>query len=162
MIITYLIFGSNLGNRLELLEKAKQQVEKSIGNVLQSSSIYDTEPWGFVHKNWFLNIVMAINTNLEPFALLVEIKKIEASLGRIMEDVRYTARLIDIDILFYDDLVLHTPELIIPHPEIPRRKFVLEPLTEIAPDLVHPVLKKTMMQLLKECEDTSVALKYEG
>ncbi len=162
MSITYLIFGSNLGNRLECLEKAKQQSEKSIGNVLQSSSIYDTEPWGFVHKNWFLNQVMAVNTDLEPFALLAEIKKIEASLGRIIEDVRYTARPIDIDILFYDDLVLQTSELIIPHPEIARRKFVLEPLTEIAPDLVHPVLKKTIRLLLNECEDISGILKYEG
>jgi 2-amino-4-hydroxy-6-hydroxymethyldihydropteridine diphosphokinase len=160
MSSVYLIFGSNLDNRLEFLEKAKLLVQQRAGNISKSSAVYDTEPWGFVHENTFLNQVVVIHTELSPFTLLAELKKVETLLGRInKESDRYAARTIDIDILFYDDLVINTSELAIPHLKIEKRRFVLEPLMEIAADFIHPVLKKTVEQLLKECEDHSLVSK---
>ncbi len=153
MNTTYLIFGSNLGDRLKLLEEASQLVEKNIGAISKKSAIYDTEPWGFVHENTFLNQVICVQTNLAPHNLLGETQKIENSLGRIREEVQYTARTIDIDILLYNDWIIRTDDLQIPHLKMPERRFVLEPLTEIAANLWHPVLKKTMQQLLDECKD---------
>jgi len=156
MNTTYLIFGSNLGDRLKLIEEATQLVEKNIGAISKKSSMYDTEPWGFVHKNTFLNQVICVETNLTPHGLLGATKKIESSLGRIREkvqEVQYTARTIDIDILLYNDWVIKTDDLQIPHTRMAERRFVLEPLTEIAANLEHPVLKKKILQLLDECKD---------
>ena len=153
MNTTYLIFGSNLGNRLNLIEEAARLVEKNIGAISKKSAIYDTEPLGFVHENTFLNQVVCVNTNLPPHNLLGETQKIESSLGRIRERVQYAARTIDIDVLLYNDWIIKADNLQIPHLKIPERRFVLEPLTEIAANLVHPVLKKTMQQLLDECKD---------
>jgi 2-amino-4-hydroxy-6-hydroxymethyldihydropteridine diphosphokinase len=149
----YLIFGSNLGNRLKLIEEATKLVEKSIGAISKKSAMYDTEPWGFVHENTFLNHVICVQTKLTPQSLLRETQKIENLLGRIREELQYTARTMDIDILLYNDWIIKTDDLQLPHPKIPERRFVLEPLTEIASNLLHPVLNKTMQQLLNECKD---------
>ena len=155
----YLILGSNLGDRLELIEKGKEEVKKHIGSIVKKSSIYDTEPWGFVHKNTFFNQVICVQTNLNPHDLLEAIHKIENSLGRIRENSQYTARTIDIDILLYNDWIISSPELKIPHPKMLERRFVLEPLIEIAAEVEHPVEKKTLEQLLLECKDEMKVIK---
>ena len=153
MACVILILGSNLGNRHRYLEDARRLVESYIGIVNQNSSIYETEPWGFIDENLFLNQVMEIDTILDPLGVLNEIKKIELQLGRIRANERYGARTIDIDILFYNDLIINTPELIIPHPEMIKRRFVLEPLSEIVAPRIHPVYSKSIENLLSECQD---------
>ena len=153
MSLVYLILGGNLGDRLEYLAQAKKELGSTIGVITKQSSLYETEPWGFVHENLFLNQVILIETTVEPMILLTEIKKIETSLGRIKGKERYSARFIDIDILFYDQLILNSSDLVIPHTEIEKRRFVLEPLTEISPSLEHPVLIMTCEKLLALCND---------
>lgn len=160
MAYTHMILGSNLGDRLGYIEQAKIQLNKIAGTIERHSYIYETEPWGFVHENFFLNQVVVIQTSVEPMALLMKIKDIETSMGRILNTERYTGRNIDIDILFYDNQVIKTKELVIPHPEIPNRRFVLEPLAEIDPLLLHPVLFMTCAQLLFICEDRCQVWKF--
>jgi len=142
--------------------QAKNKLINLTGTIDKQSSVYETEPWGFVHPNKFLNQVICMHTILEPRNLLVEIKKIEVSLGRTKSDKRYGERCIDIDILFYDNLVMQTVDLVIPHPEIPNRRFVLEPLTEIKPSLIHPVYKMTAEQLLAACTDTGEVTRIDN
>ena len=153
MAQVYLILGSNLGDRLSFFAKAKELLQASSGTITKQSSLYETEPWGFVHENSFLNQVILFETTLEPIQLLGEIKTIESMLGRKNGPERYNARCIDIDILFYDDLVLNSPELVIPHREMTKRRFVMEPLAEISPKQVHPLYKQDCENLLLLCED---------
>jgi 2-amino-4-hydroxy-6-hydroxymethyldihydropteridine diphosphokinase len=153
MAHAYLIIGSNLGDRLQYFIKAKNLLKSSVGKILKQSLIYETEPWGYHDKNLYLNQVLLIDTSLNPVSLLNELKNIETSLGRILTHERYSARCIDIDILFYQNMVINTPELVIPHPEIANRRFVLEPLAGINPLLKHPVFLKTCAMLLAECKD---------
>jgi len=148
-----LLLGSNLGDRLSNLNKAYNKISESTREILVSSSIYETEPWGFQHKNLFLNQVLVVNTDLSPESLLHLLLKIEKELGRKRRQKRFQARIIDIDILFYDDLIISTNKLKIPHPKLHERRFVLEPLNEILPDLIHPVLLKSVARLLKESKD---------
>lgn len=153
MQTVYLILGGNLGDRYKYLQEARALIEQSIGPLVTCSSFYETEPWGFAHDNSFLNQAIEVETRLNPFEILNEIKVIETSLGRSRGNERYSARTIDIDILFFGDAVIDAPELTIPHPEMAGRRFVLDPMCEIAPDLLHPLLQKTMQQLLAECQD---------
>ncbi len=152
MARVYLILGSNLGNRLWYIEEAKIRLLQSTV-IIQQSLIYETEPWGYNDSNYFLNQVIIIETDLSPSELLENIKYIETSLGRTNTVIRYSSRIIDIDILFYDMLIINTPELIIPHPEIANRRFVLEPLKEINPLFVHPELLKNIAELHDTCKD---------
>lgn len=147
----YLGLGSNKGERLIYLKRAIDELHK-VGKVITISPVYETEPWGKIAQPRFLNAVIRMVTELTPLLLLREVKAIEQRVGR-QPSPRWGPREIDIDILFYDGLILDTPELKIPHPYLHVRPFVLIPLADIAPDLVHPVIKKTVCELVKELSD---------
>lgn len=147
MGIVYLLLGSNLGERERNIEVAIKELEK-LGLLIQKrSSLYNTAPWGYYKQPDFLNIAVECLTNIAPIELLRELKEIEKKMGR-KETVRYGPRVIDIDIIFYNSLIIKTESLVIPHPLMHKRRFVLEPLCEIAPDFVHPELKLTVRELL--------------
>jgi 2-amino-4-hydroxy-6-hydroxymethyldihydropteridine diphosphokinase len=141
--------GSNLGNREKHCNNAVRFLEESGIAVLKRSTMIETEPWGVTEQPSFMNMVIEIMTDLNPAELLALLKKTERASGRT-GTIRWGPRIIDLDILFYDDRVVKTPDLEIPHPRISEREFVLRPLAEIAPDIVHPVLKKNVRTLLRE------------
>ncbi|RUT73534.1 2-amino-4-hydroxy-6-hydroxymethyldihydropteridine diphosphokinase [Ancylomarina longa] len=147
------LIGGNLGDREQILKDSANYLEKDIGKVNQCSSIYETEPWGFEHELNFLNQVLAIETKLSPLEVLERTQSIEKIMGRIRKKNRYSERTIDIDILFYDSQIYHSDHLEIPHPRIQERMFALMPMNEILPDLVHPILNKTINELFNECQD---------
>ena len=153
---TYLSLGTNLGDRLKNLHTATTLLPPKVILKLHSS-IYETEPWGYSDQPAFLNQILRAETELEPLELLTFLKTIETTMGR-QETFRFGPRLIDLDILFYDDLVMETLQLTIPHPRIAERAFILVPLAEIAPNLLHPVLKKTAQQLKTGVDTGSVEL----
>jgi deoxyguanosine kinase len=154
----YLSIGSNKGNRSVLINKAIDEIEKKIGKIISRSSIYQSKSWGF-DSNDFYNLSLLIDTDIEPKSLLINLKKIEKSMGREDIDGSYSDRFIDIDILFYDNIIIDSEDLKIPHPKIEIRKFVLVPMLEIADDYVHPILNKTIRQLDNECDDQGIPLK---
>lgn len=147
MHLVYIGLGTNLGDRQENLKAAIQALAPKV-NVLASSPVYVTPPWGVLDQPAFLNQVIQVETDLFPSELLRYLKKTEKQLGRV-ESVRYGPRLIDLDILFYDDLILDMPGLTIPHPQLERRGFVLFPLADLAPDLRHPISGKTVNELFE-------------
>lgn len=146
----YLSLGTNLGDKEQNLRVAVQEIEERIGKMISLSAFYATAPWGFSSENTFLNAAVCVETLLLPLSILYLTQEIEGEIGRAHKSVNgvYKDRLIDIDILLYGDLVLDTPELKLPHPLMHERRFVMEPLAEIAPNVVHPVLKKTMWELV--------------
>lgn len=147
--LAYLSLGTNLGNKEENLHAAMQLIKEQIGNIVSQSALYVSAPWGFSSENSFLNNAVAVETTLNPSELLHTTQGIERTLGRTHKTVnrQYSDRLIDIDILFYDSLVMDTPALTLPHPLLHQRLFVLSPLAEIAPTLRHPILQKTIRTL---------------
>ncbi|NLJ08616.1 MAG: 2-amino-4-hydroxy-6-hydroxymethyldihydropteridine diphosphokinase [Sphingobacteriales bacterium] len=155
-----LSLGSNLGDRLMNLHTAMKLLTADTGELTINSSVYETEPWGLKEQPDFLNMVVGIETELSPQQLLSEIKYIEDELLR-EKSIRWGSRSIDIDILFFNDLVINSDILTIPHPEIANRRFVLVPLAEIFPDLIHPVLKKPVNSLLVNCSDPSEVKLFE-
>lgn len=148
----YLLLGSNLGDSLVMLDKAIDLVEEFIGRVINTSSVYSTKAWGIEDQPDFLNQVLEIDSLFEPEKILILVNEIEEKLGRIRY-IKWHSRIIDIDILYYNDLIMDTEHLIIPHPENENRNFVLYPMTEISPEFIHPKLKVTQAKLLSQCED---------
>ncbi|MGE5054083.1 MAG: 2-amino-4-hydroxy-6-hydroxymethyldihydropteridine diphosphokinase [Acidobacteriota bacterium] len=157
--IAYLSLGSNLRNREQNLEEAIRRAS-ALGRVVAVSSRYETEPVEVTDQPWFLNCVFALETTAEPAQLMRELLRIENQMGR-QRLVKKGPRSIDIDILLFGNAVVNTPDLTIPHPEMTRRRFVLEPLAEIAPELLHPVTQKTVTLLLAELAPGQRVQKYE-
>jgi 2-amino-4-hydroxy-6-hydroxymethyldihydropteridine diphosphokinase len=163
----FILLGSNRGDRMDYMARAMQMISTNVGAVLKKSAVYETEPWGFKDSTPFLNQVIEIETNLSPAELLEQLLTIEARLGRIrpfggcgcstsanqQAETAYAGRTIDLDILFYGNKLVFTDDLMIPHPRLHERRFSLIPLNEMVPDLIHPLLKKKISQLLLECHD---------
>ena len=148
----YLLLGTNLGEKAANLRRATQLIEKEIGKISTSSSIYETMPWGIEDQPIFYNQVLQVVSSLEVTQLLKTTQRIEQTLGR-KKYRHWGERLIDIDILYVDDLVYQSEDLSIPHPQIPNRRFTLIPLVEIVPDFIHPSLILTQAALLAQCPD---------
>lgn len=148
----YLLIGGNVGDRAGQLIHAQKSIGEKCGNILVVSSTYETAAWGKTDQAAFLNQCLMIETTAEPEELLHQLLEIEKQMGRIRRE-KYGPRLIDLDILFYGDKIVDLPRLKIPHPEIQFRRFALAPMLEIAPDFIHPVLKKNIRTLYTECTD---------
>ena len=155
----YLLLGSNLGDRLDRMAEAREQIVSAIGRIITESSVFETESWGFEGDD-FLNQCILVGSELKPQAVLDEIIRIENEMGRERTRKGYENRTIDIDILFYNKEIVQTPGLVIPQNDLENRRFVLEPLNEIASGLIHPVIKKEIRILLSECKDRSKVEKY--
>jgi 2-amino-4-hydroxy-6-hydroxymethyldihydropteridine diphosphokinase len=153
MNTAYLLIGGNLGDRAAYLAEAVKQISVVCGRVTSISSLYETAAWGNTNQPTFYNQAIRVETTLEPENLLARLLTIEIDMGRVREE-KYGPRTIDLDILMVNDIVIDSPTLTIPHPQLHNRRFALLPLIEIAPTLLHPVLDKTMQELLLNCPDT--------
>lgn len=161
MNTAYLLTGGNLGNRFNNLNTAKICVEEICGKIISSSSVYETAAWGIKEQPDFYNQAIILETTSSPSELLKNIHVIEKKMGRIRE-IKYGPRIIDIDILFYNNDVIDTKSLKVPHPFLHERRFALMPLAEIAGNIIHPVLQKTINKLLRECSDDSGVYKISA
>jgi 2-amino-4-hydroxy-6-hydroxymethyldihydropteridine diphosphokinase len=153
MPLVYLSLGSNLGDRKKYINDSEILIENIIGTIASKSGLYETEPWRTNHPELFFNKVLSVESNFGPFQILEKIQSIEKSLGRIRFNEIYAPRTIDIDILFIENLIFKDENLEIPHPHIKERRFVLEPLAEIAAGFIHPIINKTIGQMLISCTD---------
>ncbi|OOQ56881.1 2-amino-4-hydroxy-6-hydroxymethyldihydropteridine diphosphokinase [Mucilaginibacter pedocola] len=158
MITVFLLLGTNLGNRQMFLQQAIESIEKQIAPVQQVSSIYETQSWGKTDEPDYLNQVVMLQTNMPARQVLTTILDIEAQMGRKRE-VKWGARTIDIDILFYGSEVIEEEGLVVPHPQLQNRRFTLEPLAEIAPAFVHPLLNENILTLKNELKDSLIVKK---
>ncbi len=149
---TYLIIGGNLDNREQQLQIAKDWIQEKVGQIITASSVYETAAWGVTDQPDFLNQVLLVETNLSPIKLLDAIQWIETEMGRVRLR-HWGERIMDIDILFYEDQIIDEPRLQVPHPGIPDRNFVLAPLAEIAPNFIHPIFQKSIESLSLACTD---------
>lgn len=152
MSTAYLLIGGNLGNRSAYLQEAMHLIQQSCGNIVHSSAIYETAAWGVTSQPSFYNRALALETLLEPAELMQKLLRIEEQMGR-KRILKMGPRIIDLDILLIDQQIISTGLLTLPHPALPFRRFALLPLCEIAPNLIHPVLQKSIRQLLEECTD---------
>ncbi|MDY6799754.1 MAG: 2-amino-4-hydroxy-6-hydroxymethyldihydropteridine diphosphokinase [Bacteroidota bacterium] len=150
-----LLCGGNKGNRDYYMDTARQMIEQAIGKILQVSAIYESAPWGFQAEQNFYNQIVVVKTKLAPLAILKKIWEIEKKLGRIRVGNQYSSRTIDIDILFYEQEIIDTPDLVVPHPQLHLRRFTLAPLAEILPDWIHPGFNQSVGVLLEQCTDIS-------
>jgi len=149
----FLLLGSNQGESLRILERAVYEISQRVGAIAKASSVYKTKAWGIENQPDFLNQVLEVESDLNPLEILDYILGIEESLGR-KRDIKWSSRAIDIDILYFGSEIVAEPKLTIPHPEIQNRKFTLIPICEIAPDFIHPILRKTQNVLLENTADT--------
>ena len=154
--IVYLVLGSNMGNRLSNLKAAVLNLTPQM-TVKQKSAVYETPPWGFIEQDAFLNQVVKVTTYLEPEPLLRHLKRMETALGRV-PNFQNGPRVIDIDILFFDKMIINTPPLVVPHPRLHERAFVLVPLAEIEPDFVHPILQRPINKILEDVDRSEIKL----
>lgn len=156
--LVFVLLGSNLGHRELLVSQAYRMIGERCGKIVAKSGLYESEPWGFKAEHWFLNQVIKIETSLSPEELMQLLLAIEKELGRDRSTPHdgYVSRPIDLDILYFGDKVIDTQLVTAPHPRLHQRRFTLLPLSDIAPDFVHPTLKKTNLQLLDECQDTGL------
>ena len=160
-----MLLGSNQGDKIAILQKAGERLQQLSIAPIVVSSLYESEPWGFEAEEWFLNQAVKIETDLKPHDLLRSILEIERNLGRVRQNgdgriAGYSSRTIDIDILLYENLVSETVDLQLPHPRMHLRRFVLMPLSEVAPGLIHPALNVSIKKLLEECKDKSKIKKF--
>ncbi len=153
--IAYIAFGSNMGNRKETILHAMEKMKEEGMEFLRISTFYETKPYGVTDQNDFMNCVAKVKTDLTPMSLLETLLNIEKKLGRVREK-KWGPRTVDLDIIFYDKKVVKFADLVIPHPDMQNRLFVLEPLWEIAPRYVHPLLHKSVGEMLKELKEVSV------
>lgn len=158
MNTTYLLLGSNEGNRLTWLRRGTEYISRMCGTIIKKSGVYETAAWGLEDQPDFLNQVLCLRTALNANQLLTKIQHTEKELGR-QRIVKWGQRTLDVDILFFNDAIWNEPHLKIPHPYLAERRFTLAPLAEIAPDLMHPVLNKSISTLLAECNDPLAARK---
>ncbi|MBB6001542.1 2-amino-4-hydroxy-6-hydroxymethyldihydropteridine diphosphokinase [Arcicella rosea] len=156
---TYLLLGSNLGNRVEMLENAIQLIANKIGLIAKRSKFYETAPWGVENQPNYLNLALAVETTLSSKELLLQAQMIEEMLGRVRIE-KWGARLIDIDIIFHGNQIIDEPSLTLPHPLMQDRNFVLVPLEEIAADFIHPVFQKSIQVLYNVCPDIGEVKPY--
>ena len=152
MNTAYLLIGGNLGDRQFYLQKARELIQQFCGNIVHYSAIYETAAWGVTDQPSFYNQALALETNLEPEKLMLELLRIEEYMGR-KRTIKMGPRVIDLDILLIDDRILNSSLLTLPHPSLSIRRFALLPLAEIAPNLLHPISGKIIAQLLDECTD---------
>jgi 2-amino-4-hydroxy-6-hydroxymethyldihydropteridine diphosphokinase len=152
--IAYISVGSNLGQKVENCRSGIAALIRS-GNtrLVDQSPIYRTEPVDYLHQEWFVNCVVKIETGLDPLGLLNILKSIERAAGRIKDTIRFGPRILDLDIILFDDLVINAPALTVPHPRMHKRRFVLKPICDIDPDINHPVLHRTMESLLEDLDE---------
>lgn len=155
----YLHTGTNMGNRVENLTLANQMIQAHIGTIEQYSNFYETAAWGEMDQSDFLNQAIAVETTLSAKDVLAQIHKIEKEMGRV-KTIRWRERIIDIDIIFYENDIINTQNLIVPHQQMAHRNFVLQPLQEIAPDVLHPTLGQTVRELATHCKDELKASIY--
>ena len=157
----FLGIGGNIGDKRENFVRCRKMIEERLGKIIFISPVYETSAWGFLSENNFWNQVIYCETNFEPEILLKEIHEIETLFGRDRKNNGYNSREMDIDILYFDDFILKSDFLVIPHPLIHERLFVLKPLSDIAPNVIHPVLQKSSLQMLENCKDTSAISKVD-
>lgn len=160
MNVVFLGLGGNMGDTELILHKARKLIDSECGKVIKESSLYKSKSWGFESASFFLNQVIEINTDKTAFELIEKLLEIENKLGRKREKGGYSDRVIDLDILLFNAEHIQTESIMVPHPRMHLRKFVLLPLSEIAPELRHPTLGKTIGELLVSCEDTVDVKKY--
>lgn len=161
MAKVFFSIGGNMGDRVFNLQETCRLITSRIGNIRTQSSVYESQPWGFSAESNFLNQVIVVETNLSPAAIMLEISYIESKMGRVRNAVGYTSRTMDIDILFYDHQIMLNPDLTVPHKQMHKRRFVLEPLNEIAPEFIHPLFSLTSHELLVTCTDECKVWRYE-